>query len=141
MTPMTHAQSVANDVGVFITDVLTNCRLLRAIWRIGQLANGKTDLSSLFVWDLIAFGDSHALQRLREAVYLHRQHVRLLVVTDGDRFHSAWGRDESGSLTRWGWAQTNAGEAYYTDFTMRAGQSNPVRYRAVRLWHSGRAEP
>jgi len=131
----------ANDVGSFIGEVLTNCPLLRAIWRVGQPANAKTELASLFVWDLIAFGDPLALHRLRQAPHLHRQNVRLRVVTDGDRFQSAWGIEQSGSLARWEWAQTNAGEAYYNDFAVPAERSSRLRYRAVRLWHLVRSEP
>lgn len=137
MKPALVQQISPKDVGFFIGDVLTNCPLLRAIWRVGQFANGKADLSSLFVWDLIAFGDPQALQRLRQAVNLHRENVRLRVVTDGDRFHSAWGIAQSGSLLRWEWAQTSAGEAFYNDSSGKDEPSSRMRYRAVRLWHSG----
>ena len=132
---------VANDIRFFIGEVLTSCPLLRAIWRVGQLASGKADLSLAFVWDLVVFGDRHALQRLQEAAHIHREDVRLCVVTDGDRFHSAWGMVQDGSLTRWEWAPANAGEAFYSAATRQAGQhGDRVRYRAVRLWHSGRPE-
>ena len=129
---------VANDISCFIGDVLTNCPLLRAIWRVGQLANGKADLSPTFIWDLIVFGDHRALRRLQETVYLHREDVRLCVVTDGDRFQSAWGTVQDGSLARWEWTPANAGEAFYSASTAQAGHGDRVRYRAVRLWHAGR---
>ena len=131
---------VANDIGFFIGDVLTSCPLLRAIWRVGQLASGKADLSPAFVWDLIVFGDRPALQRLQEAAHIHRKDVRLCVVTDGDRFRSAWGIVQDGSLSRWEWAPANAGEAFYSASAAQAGHGDRVRYRAVRLWHAGRAE-
>ena len=133
---MMRAQRAPNDIGHFIDSLLTISPQLRAIWRVGQGANGKAG-PSLFVWDLIAYGNPQVLQQLRQAVHLHRENVRLRVVTDGDRFQSAWGIEQNGSLARWEWAQTSPGEAYYNDFAAQTEHRNRVRYRAVRLWHAG----
>jgi hypothetical protein len=127
-----------SNIGSFIGEVLTSCPLLRAIWRVGQPASGKAGLSPSVLWDLIAFGDPEVLHQLRHATHLHRRNVHLRVVTNGDRFESAWGAEQSGSLTKWEWAQTSASEAYYTDFAAETHSGNRVRYRAVRLWHADR---
>ena len=130
------AHSATNDVRLLIGAMLASCSALRAIWRVGQLASGKAEVSTPFTWDLIAFGDCHALHQLREAIHLHRQDVRVLVVTDRHHFQSAWGVEQSGSLERWEWAQTTAGEAFYNEVTGNLDYGNRLRYRAVRLWHS-----
>lgn len=133
--PAARAGSTLN-VELFIGELLTNCRLLHSIWRVGQLAGGDAAFSPAFAWDLVAFGDLQALHRLQQAAYLHREDVRLRVVTNGNLFQSAWGMQQSGSLARWEWAQTNPGEAYYNDLASDLAYENRTRYRAVRLWHA-----
>jgi len=122
-------------------EVLTCCPLLRAIWRVGRAANGNAGLSSSFTWDLIAFGDAAALQVLRQASHLHRQNVRIRVVTDGDHFRSAWGIEQDGSLARWEWGPTIGGEAFYSDIPALADHRSRARYRAVRLWQAVAGAP
>lgn len=87
------------------------------------------------------FADEPTLQHLRKALDLHRPDVDVLVVTDGDRFESAWGpRRLSGSLVRWAWRQGLAGEAHYNEARW-AGEGNDgtvvrIRRKAILLWES-----
>lgn len=73
---------------------------------------------------------------------LHREDVRLSVVTDGDRFEGAWGAaPDADSLTEANWVESNRGEAFYSDPAARNGSLSvaalpPSRRRAVCLWRS-----
>jgi hypothetical protein len=124
------------DIAGFVGAVVSCCPGLQAIWRVGQAASGAATSYSSFTWDLIAFGDAAQLQRLQGAVHLHRSDVRIRVVTDGNRFESAWGAGRRGSLDGWEWMRTAPGEAFYSDFRTGAEDRQRLRYRAVRLWHA-----
>jgi len=93
------------------------------------------------LWDLVAFADAPALERIRAATHLHRRDVRLRVVTDGDRFGAAWGdAPASGSLFQWEWIETSPTEAFYSEARWhgapQAATVERVRRRALCLWRA-----
>ena len=124
-------------IGPFIAGVVARCPAIRSIWRIGDSADAPSDARSS--WDLLAFANPYTLLQLRVATALHRGDVRLRIVTDGDRVHSAWGNaPDDGSLRRWEWTETGGGDAFYSEARWAAPQSNGVvervRLRARCLW-------
>ena len=124
-------------IGPFIAGVVAWCPAIRSIGRIGDSADTPPDARSS--WDLLAFANPYTLLQLRVATTLHRQDVRLRIVTDGDRVHSAWGNaPDDGSLRRWEWTETGGGDAFYSEARWAAPQSNGVvervRLRARCLW-------
>lgn len=64
-------------------------------------------------WELLAFADASTLSALKRDGSVHRGDVNLMVVTDGDRFESAWGRRRSGRLSDIGWRLENLHSATY----------------------------
>lgn len=125
-----------HDLARYVGKVLSCCPLIRSLWRSGVPAEGGANLGSAFLWDLIAFADMAALQRLRRSADLHRADVRLCVVTDGDHCESAWGAlPPHGSLAGAEWQQTSVAEAFYNELASGV-RYRRTRRRAVRLWHA-----
>jgi len=125
-------------IGPFIAAMVAWCPAIRAIWCIGDFADTPPS-GTRGLWDLLAFANPHTLLQLRLATTLHRQDVCLRVVTDGDRVHSAWGNaPEDGSLARWEWAESGAGDAFYSEARWAepqlSGVVERVRLRALCLW-------
>lgn len=126
----------------FIARITNYCPSIRSVWRIGY--NAKTDLLDAVRprdCELVAFADDSTLQRLREAQSLHRHDVRLLVVTDGNRFESAWGdAPGAGSMLQWSWRQVNENAAYYFELRWRGPLADAaferIRRRASCVWRS-----
>lgn len=122
------------EIAEFIARVRQCCLEVRQVWLVAQ--DGAPAVAAPR-WELLAFGSSETLKRLRRADNLHRSDIDVLVVTDGDHFENAWGpRQLSGSLARWGWRPASAGEAYY-DEAKWAGEDGAVvrvRRRAALLW-------
>jgi len=89
---------------------------------------------------LLAFADLAALLNLRKQEDPHRGEVDLLVVTDGERFETAWGASRlSGSLASLSWRQVSAHEAYYDEARWAAGGAAGgevvrIRRKARLLW-------
>ena len=119
-----------------VEELLHSCPMIRSIWLIGLPPEESANVPEGTAPELIAFADDFALRSLRMAVPIHRRRVKVLVVTDGDAFSSAWGDDAPGSLSRLEWRQTTAGMAYYNVPSLPAGVT-PLRKRrrAVRIWH------
>jgi hypothetical protein len=130
------------EIAAFLAKLAERCPALRSIWLIGPRVNANLlDSSRSAIWDLVAFADMLTLQRLRNAADLHRDDVHFRVVIDGDRFETAWGALRNyGSLIQWGWQQTTASEAYYTEATwadpLHDANVQRTRRKAVRLWQS-----
>jgi hypothetical protein len=119
------------EIAPFIARVLQCCLDVRQVWLVSQAGVAPPR------WELLVFGSSETLKRLRRADNLHRSDIEVLVVTDGEHFENAWGpRQLSGSLARWGWRAASAGEAYY-DEAKWAGEEGAVvrvRRKAALLW-------
>jgi hypothetical protein len=109
----------------------TYCLDIRSVWRLEHA--------------LLVFADERTLERLRKTAELHRPDLDVLVVTDGDRFETAWGPCKlSGSLARWAWQQVSPDEAYYdesrwADALGKPGRVVRVRRKAILLWRAPEA--
>ena len=113
------------------------CRDLQSIWLIGSRA--YPDVAQTSDWDLLAFGNSNALECLRQSADLHRHDVDCLVVTNGNDFENAWGdRPKTGSLSLWEWQEKSDVQAEYTAAKPAPGANwggvSLRRHLAVRLW-------
>lgn len=135
------------EISTFLGRVIEACPAIRSIWLIGEHASvDVSGLAASAAWDLVAFADAFTLQRLRKAADLHRADIHLRVVTDGDRFESAWGGlESSGSLMQWGWRHATPTEAYYNEAKwagpVQDGNVERTRRRALRLWQSAEPTP
>jgi hypothetical protein len=126
-----------NEIAEFIPRLLQCCLDMRFVWLLGQ--DDFAVRNCLPRWELLAFADAPTLERLRKTDALHREDIDVMVVTDGDAFHNAWGRRRlSGSLVRWSWQQSSSDEAFYSEARW-AGPGNEgsvvrVRRRALLVW-------
>ena len=120
----------------FIAPITESCPSIRSVWRTGYCAQTELlDSSRPHDLELVAFADEAALQYLRNAESLHRRDVRLLVVTDGNRFESAWGDTSgTGSMLQWNWRQANEHEAYYFETRVVDGVFERIRRKASCAW-------
>lgn len=111
---------------------------MQAIWSIGHSADG--DAAGAEGREILVFADRATLERLRKCDHLHEAGIALFVVTDGDSFEAAWGRQRlSGSLARWAWREAGPGQAYYDESHWagtdgEAGTVVRVRRTAYRVW-------
>ena len=116
---------------------------IRSLWLVGDHAN-SADASDAAAspWELMAFANRHTLIGLKSSTLLHRQDVRLSVVTDGDRFEQAWGdAPDAGSLSQTNWVERDDGEAaFYSDAATRntvpGATAQRTRRKAVCVWRS-----
>lgn len=95
------------------------------VWLLGTPSDhghGKEGL-----WTLLAFGNEAVLEGLRGDSSLHRCDVQLLVVTDGDRYATAWGEAESGSLKSIEWRRGGPHSAAYVGLSEGAEVAMRVR--------------
>jgi hypothetical protein len=95
------------------------------VWLLGKPSDHSRGKEGL--WTLLTFGNEAVLESLRADSSLHRCDVRLWVVTDGDRYVSAWGEGESGTLTSLEWRRGGADSAAYVAPPQRAGVAMRVR--------------
>lgn len=120
----------------FLSRLLIHCLDIRAVWSLGRTGEPSGDGEARA---MLVFADRATLERLRRCDELREVGVQVLVVTDGDRFESAWGgQHRSGSLARWQWREASAEEAYFDESRWDA-QAEPrtvmrVRRRARRVW-------
>ena len=84
----------------FLQHLLKSCLDLRSLWLLGDAA-AAPEREAPLPWEMIGFADERTLSQLRYAEALHRPDVRLFIVTDNDRFESAWGQPASGRLALW----------------------------------------
>jgi hypothetical protein len=130
-------------VEAFVFRLLAGCLDIRSMWSIGYDAERGSAPAGPCM--LLAFADQATLEHLRRSKHLHDAAFQLLVVTDGERFESAWGPAMlSGSLARWAWRETSASEAYYDEscWARGAGDGGVVRVRrkAHLVWRCAMAE-
>lgn len=95
------------------------------VWVLGPKANDEAKRRG--EWQLLAFADASTLAALRRDGSVHRGDVSFMVVTDGDRFESAWGTQRSGRLSDIEWRLENPHVATYT--TDRSTRESAVRVR------------
>jgi len=126
------------DGSQFVQRLLKSCLDLRSLWLLGDAAAAPEREAPALPWEMIGFADERTLSQLRYAEGLHRPDVRLFIVTDNDRFESAWGQPASGRLALWEWRLAGANDAF---FSQAQWQGSPqersverVRRRAVRIW-------
>lgn len=121
-----------------ISYLLVSSLDIRSLWSLEHCPGGTTLQPGRPV--LLAFADLAALRNLRKQEDPHRGDVELLVVTDGERFQTAWGASRlSGSLARLAWRQVSAHEAYYDEARWAAGggpggEVVRIRRKARLLW-------
>ena len=117
----------------FIARITERCPTIRSVWRTGYSAKTELlDSPRQHDFELVAFADDAALQYLRKAESLHQHEVRLLIVTDGNRFESAWGDiPGAGSMLQWSWRQANEKAAFYFE-TVWTGPPADVAFERIR---------
>lgn len=126
-------QTAVPDVSSFLRRVLVRGPDIRAVWSIGH---AHEILPRPAVGELLVFADHTTLRLLRKCDDLHHSDMEVLVVVDGDRFESAWGkRALVGSLARWAWRQVGPDLAYYDVSSWgESGRVLRVRRRAELIW-------
>lgn len=125
------------DVRPFIDEVLACCPMIRAVWLVADEPGGDRDAARLHTWDLIALADPLTLHRLRRAVRLHRNDVRLRVLSDGNRLEAVWGSRHAVRIAS-DWQPLTQGEGYYTESAAAAGPlqaaGGGTRRKAICVW-------
>jgi len=138
MTPVLHATralAARTRHATLVDELICTAVDIREIWSIGhdpgEVAGERGELQ------LLVFANEAVLRALRKCDRLHDAEVQLLVVVDGENFLTAWGPAMwSGSLARWAWQETSAGEAFYDEsrWARSDGTVVRVRRRALRVW-------
>ncbi len=115
--------------------MLACCPLIKAIWLVGDAAEGPRHALRLYTWDLIACADPLTLQRLRKTVKLHRSDVRLRVMSDENRLDNAWGGEWDGSApVASQWEPSSPGEGYYLESLPAGEPDRHKRRKALCMW-------
>lgn len=117
--------------------MLACCPLIKAIWLVGDSAEGPRHAIRLYTWDLIARADGFTLQRLRKSVKLHRSDVRLRVMSEENRLDNAWGEFGASAPVASHWEPMGPEQGYYTECLPASapGTSDQRRRRkAVCMW-------
>lgn len=92
---------------------------IEEVWLLRPRVNDEQRRGS--DWDLLAFADEAALAAIRANPSIHRGDLHLTIVTDGDRFETAWGAPRSGRLSSIRWRVEDLHSATYVeDGTARA---------------------
>lgn len=124
--------------------MLASCLDIRAVWSIDHEVDDTSTPADRF--KLLVFADAATCARLQRSAPDDSAVAQLLVVIDGDLFESAWPRSGSGSLARWAWRQTAAGEAFYDEARWAPGAHDSrgvvrVRRKALLLWRQQSGTP
>ncbi len=86
------------------------------------------------IWELLLFGSQAALVAIRADATRPRPDLKLVVVTDGDRFESVWGDPEPGSLKDSGWSLEGPSAAvFHAPLAREPVQSAQGRATASRV--------
>jgi hypothetical protein len=120
-----HVVLLPEGLGMYIDIARERHPGMDEVWLLGKPSDHPHGKEGL--WTLLAFGTEAVLESLRADTSLHRCDVQLLVVTDGDRYASAWGEGESGSLTNLKWRRGGADSAAYAGAAEGAGVAMRVR--------------
>lgn len=124
----------------FVSRILASCIDIHSLWSIDH--SPEAAWLGVAPYKLLAFADLQTLQSLRRSTDVHREDLDFLVVFDGDRFESAWGKCKvSGSLSRWAWRYVSRDEAYYDESrwdprNANAGGVVRLRRKALLVWES-----
>lgn len=124
---------LSDELETWLDQLLVAYPAIREVWLIGSRANRSAHAGS--DWDLVAFADEATSEAVEADSQWHRPDVDLLVVTDGNNFKRPWGAPKAGSLTRWGWRQTDPGSATYegTKWPDEDEMWTEERFQAVRV--------
>jgi len=87
------------DIGMYVDQLRRDYPAIDQIWLLGQHTAPTGDT----FFELLLFGDRASLATLRADTTWQRADIKLVVVTDDDRFESVWGDPEAGSLSESGW--------------------------------------
>lgn len=91
---------VPEDIGRYLDKLRRNHPAVDQIWLLRRQPHLAT---RIVVWELLLFADKASLTAIRADTALPRMDVKLVVVTDGAAFESAWGDPAPGRLTQSGW--------------------------------------
>jgi hypothetical protein len=120
-----HVVLLPEGLGMYIDIARERHPGMDEVWLLGKPSNHSGGKEGL--WTLLTFGNEAVLESLRADGSLHRCDVQLLVVTDGDRYASAWGEGQSGTLTSLQWRRGGADSAAYVRHPDGAGVAMRVR--------------
>jgi predicted nucleotidyltransferase len=118
----------------YVAMIAQRCPTLRSIWLFGSRANGTEHQGS--DWDLLAFGDSAALELLQSDRTLERPGLVDLLVAIGDEIFRPWIGKELSLSRDFQWC-ANGTLAYYTATKPVNGDEWNVKTRrlqARQLW-------
>ena len=112
------------ELGMYVDTLRQRHEAIREVWVLGPKTSDETGRRG--EWDLLAFADERTLSALERDESVHRDDVSFLVVIDGERFASAFGRPRSGRLSDIEWRLENMHSASYV-------AEGSTRERAVRV--------
>jgi len=107
----TRPTQLPEELGMYVDGLRKRYPSLDEVWLLGPRVNEEEKRGS--DWDLLAFGDAHALAAIRSDRSVHRDDLNFMVVTDGDRFEKAWGDPEPGRLADLQWRREDPHSATY----------------------------
>jgi len=122
----TRPTQLPEELGMYVDALRKKCPAIDQVWLLGPRANDPESRGT--DWDLLLFADARVLREVRSDASWRRGDLNLMIVTDGDRFESAWG-EPAGSLAAMQWRLDDPQSATYLD---GAGDSEN-RAAAVRV--------
>lgn len=100
------------ELGMYVDELRKRFSSISEVWLLKPKPNAET---SRCAWEFLAFASEEALLALRKDRTVHRDDVHFMVVTDGDRFESAWGSPSAGRLSDIAWQPLDIHSATYLD--------------------------
>ena len=92
---------LSKSISIYLDRLLRNLPEIESIWLIGSRANNTSEEGS--DWDFIVFGGDNIRVKLEASPDLYNIETDILVVNlDGD-FKSVYGKEKTGSLSKWEW--------------------------------------
>ena len=114
-------------IGMYIDALRKQYSAIGDVWLL-EPEQGGTETRAC--WDLLVFADGGVLDAVRADSASHRGDVTLLVVVDGDRFETAWGKSVSGRLSDMGW---RVEDLHNASFAKRGAANSEERASASRV--------
>jgi hypothetical protein len=128
---VTKPAQLPEELGMYLDRVRKLCPSIEQVWALGPRVNDAEARHTS--WELLAFGDSSALETIRADRGLERDDLVLLVVTDGDRYENAWGDPRPGRLSEVEWHLDDPHTASYVEPIGAARAEPGARATAVRV--------
>lgn len=113
------------ELGMYVDELRKRCSSIAEVWLLDPQPNART--SRCASWQFMVFGNKDTLRALRKDATLHRRDVQFIVVTDGDRFESAWGNPRAGRLSEIAWQPLSLHSATY--LAAESAEKTAVRVR------------